>query len=57
MYTPEVIRSTVLYTSSVMNVRIFSILDQKGKFSIPVLDVKSKQLVVKANQTLALNCR
>lgn len=55
--TPEVIRSTVLCTSSVMNVRIFSVLDQKGKFSIPVLDVKSKQLVLKANQTLVLNCR
>lgn len=31
--------------------------DQKGKFSIPVLDVKSRQLVLEANQTLLLNCR
>ncbi|XP_041824241.1 vascular endothelial growth factor receptor 1 isoform X2 [Melanotaenia boesemani] len=31
--------------------------DQKGKFSIPVLDVRSRQLVLEANQTLLLNCR
>lgn len=36
---------------------IFSLLDHKGKFSIPVLDVKSKQLVLNVNQTLVLNCR
>ncbi|KAM9712753.1 vascular endothelial growth factor receptor 1 isoform 1-T1 [Menidia menidia] len=31
--------------------------DQKGKFSVPLLDVKSRQLVIEANQTLLLNCR
>ncbi|KAM4533573.1 vascular endothelial growth factor receptor 1 isoform 2-T2 [Odontesthes bonariensis] len=31
--------------------------EQKGKFSVPLLDVKSRQLVLEANQTLLLNCR
>ncbi|XP_072234303.1 vascular endothelial growth factor receptor 1 isoform X3 [Leuresthes tenuis] len=31
--------------------------DLKGKFSVPLLDVKSRQLVLEANQTLLLNCR
>ncbi|XP_056155061.1 vascular endothelial growth factor receptor 1 isoform X1 [Lampris incognitus] len=30
---------------------------QKGKFSVPSLDVKTRQLVLQANQTLQLNCR
>lgn len=34
-----------------------SVLDQKGRFSIPVLDVKSKQVILNTNQTLVLNCR
>uniref|UniRef100_A0A4W5K9K5 Platelet-derived growth factor receptor-like protein n=1 Tax=Hucho hucho TaxID=62062 RepID=A0A4W5K9K5_9TELE len=29
----------------------------KGKFSVPVLDVKSQQLVLEANQTLTIHCR
>ncbi|XP_070960894.1 vascular endothelial growth factor receptor 1-like isoform X1 [Oncorhynchus clarkii lewisi] len=29
----------------------------KGKFSVPVLDVKSRQLVLEANQTLTIHCR
>lgn len=37
--------------------RSFSILDQKERFAIPVLDVKSKQLILNTNQTLVLNCR
>uniref|UniRef100_M4A5T9 receptor protein-tyrosine kinase n=1 Tax=Xiphophorus maculatus TaxID=8083 RepID=M4A5T9_XIPMA len=31
--------------------------EQKVRFSVPVLDVKSTQLVLEANQTLALRCR
>ncbi|MEQ2218397.1 hypothetical protein XENOCAPTIV_002582, partial [Xenoophorus captivus] len=31
--------------------------EQKGKFSVPLLEVKSQQLVVEANKTLVLNCR
>ncbi|XP_061569530.1 vascular endothelial growth factor receptor 1 [Cololabis saira] len=31
--------------------------DQKGKFSVPLLDIGSRQLVLEANQTLLLNCR
>ncbi|XP_062336383.1 vascular endothelial growth factor receptor 1 isoform X2 [Osmerus eperlanus] len=31
--------------------------EQKGKFSVPALDVKDQQLVLEANQTLTLNCR
>lgn len=31
--------------------------DHKGKFSVPVLDVESRQLVLEANETLLLNCR
>ncbi|KAM9332626.1 vascular endothelial growth factor receptor 1 [Pholidichthys leucotaenia] len=31
--------------------------DQKGKYSIPHLDVTSRQLVLNANHTLLLNCR
>lgn len=42
---------------SVMNMHSFSVLDQKGRFSIPVLDVKSKQLILNTSQTLVLNCR
>lgn len=40
-----------------MNMHSFSILDQKGRLSIPVLDVKSKQLILNTNETLVLNCR
>lgn len=31
--------------------------DQKGKYSVPILDVKSRQLVLDTNQTLLLSCR
>ncbi|KAM9337201.1 vascular endothelial growth factor receptor 1 [Symphorus nematophorus] len=31
--------------------------DQKGKYSVPILDVKTRQLVLDTNQTLQLNCR
>ncbi|MED6257555.1 hypothetical protein ATANTOWER_026702 [Ataeniobius toweri] len=31
--------------------------EQKGRFSVPLLDVKSQQLVLEANKTLVLNCR
>ncbi|XP_069007813.1 vascular endothelial growth factor receptor 1 isoform X3 [Embiotoca jacksoni] len=31
--------------------------DQKGKFSVPLLDVKARQLVLDVNQPLLLNCR
>ncbi|KAM3593029.1 uncharacterized protein V6R79_004741 [Siganus canaliculatus] len=31
--------------------------DQKGKYSVPILDVKSRQLVVDNNQMLQLSCR
>ncbi|XP_047205627.1 vascular endothelial growth factor receptor 1 isoform X2 [Girardinichthys multiradiatus] len=30
--------------------------EQKGRFSVPLLDVKSQQLVLEANKTLMLNC-
>lgn len=31
--------------------------EQKGRYSVPVLDVKSEQLLLSSNQTLLLNCR
>uniref|UniRef100_UPI0037E8ED44 vascular endothelial growth factor receptor 1 isoform X2 n=1 Tax=Semicossyphus pulcher TaxID=241346 RepID=UPI0037E8ED44 len=31
--------------------------EQKGKYSVPILDVKTRQMVLDANQTLQLNCR
>uniref|UniRef100_A0A8D0CQA1 receptor protein-tyrosine kinase n=1 Tax=Sander lucioperca TaxID=283035 RepID=A0A8D0CQA1_SANLU len=31
--------------------------DQKGKYSVPILDVKTRQLVLDTNQTLLLSCR
>ncbi|XP_034562745.1 vascular endothelial growth factor receptor 1 isoform X2 [Notolabrus celidotus] len=31
--------------------------EQKGKYSVPILDVKSRQLVIDINQTLQLSCR
>ncbi|XP_034718603.1 vascular endothelial growth factor receptor 1 isoform X2 [Etheostoma cragini] len=31
--------------------------DQKGKYSVPILDVKTRQLVLNINQTLQLSCR
>lgn len=31
--------------------------DQKGKYNVPILDVKTRQLVLDTNQTLLLNCR
>ncbi|XP_032360311.1 vascular endothelial growth factor receptor 1 [Etheostoma spectabile] len=31
--------------------------DQKGKYSVPLLDVKTRQLVLNINQTLQLGCR
>ncbi|XP_068437356.1 vascular endothelial growth factor receptor 1 isoform X3 [Clinocottus analis] len=31
--------------------------DKKGKYSVPILDVKSRQLVLDTNQTLLLSCR
>ncbi|KAF1373009.1 hypothetical protein PFLUV_G00255900 [Perca fluviatilis] len=31
--------------------------DQKGKYSVPILDVKTRQLVLDTNQTLLLRCR
>ncbi|XP_011487225.1 vascular endothelial growth factor receptor 1 isoform X2 [Oryzias latipes] len=31
--------------------------DQTGKFSVPHLDVRSRQMVLEADQTLLLNCR
>ncbi|XP_063729877.1 vascular endothelial growth factor receptor 1 isoform X2 [Eleginops maclovinus] len=31
--------------------------DQKGKYSVPILDVKARQLVLDTNQTLLLSCR
>ncbi|XP_028289693.1 vascular endothelial growth factor receptor 1 isoform X1 [Gouania willdenowi] len=31
--------------------------DQKGRFSVPILDVKAQQLILSVNQTLLLNCR
>ncbi|XP_008286630.1 vascular endothelial growth factor receptor 1-like isoform X1 [Stegastes partitus] len=31
--------------------------DQKGKFSVPLLDVKTQHLVLNINQTLLLSCR
>lgn len=31
--------------------------DQKGKYSVPILDVKSRELVLDTNQTLQLSCR
>lgn len=31
--------------------------DQKGRFSVPLLDVKTEQQVLDANQMLTLNCR
>ncbi|CAJ1082186.1 vascular endothelial growth factor receptor 1 isoform X2 [Xyrichtys novacula] len=31
--------------------------EQKGKYSVPILDVKTRQLVIDVNQTLQLNCR
>ncbi len=31
--------------------------DQKGKYSVPILDVKTRQLVLDVNQTLQLSCR
>uniref|UniRef100_A0A671TXM8 receptor protein-tyrosine kinase n=1 Tax=Sparus aurata TaxID=8175 RepID=A0A671TXM8_SPAAU len=41
-----------------MKVLIFSVYkDQKGKYSVPILDVKSRELVLDTNQTLQLSCR
>ncbi|XP_006794621.1 vascular endothelial growth factor receptor 1 isoform X1 [Neolamprologus brichardi] len=51
-----------------MNFILFSVLfgfygvlakdkDQKGRFSVPLLDVKTQQQVLDANQMLTLNCR
>uniref|UniRef100_A0A3B4F115 receptor protein-tyrosine kinase n=1 Tax=Pundamilia nyererei TaxID=303518 RepID=A0A3B4F115_9CICH len=51
-----------------MNCILFSVLfgfygvlakdkDQKGRFSVPLLDVKTRQQVLDANQMLTLNCR
>lgn len=40
-----------------MNIHSSSVLDQKGRLSIPVLDVKAKQLILNTNQKLVLNCR
>ncbi|XP_026035318.1 vascular endothelial growth factor receptor 1 isoform X2 [Astatotilapia calliptera] len=51
-----------------MNFILFSLLfgfygvlakdkDQKGRFSVPLLDVKTRQQVLDANQMLTLNCR
>ncbi|CAB1341006.1 unnamed protein product, partial [Coregonus sp. 'balchen'] len=31
--------------------------EPKGKFSVPILDVKSRHLVLEANQTLTIHCR
>uniref|UniRef100_A0A667X8U3 receptor protein-tyrosine kinase n=1 Tax=Myripristis murdjan TaxID=586833 RepID=A0A667X8U3_9TELE len=31
--------------------------ESKGKYSLPLLDVKARQLVLETNQTLLLNCR
>lgn len=31
--------------------------DQKGKYNVPILDVKTKQLILDTNQTLLLSCR
>ncbi|KAM9839361.1 LOW QUALITY PROTEIN: vascular endothelial growth factor receptor 1 [Aulostomus maculatus] len=31
--------------------------EQKGKYSVPILDVETRQLVLDTNQTLLLNCR
>ncbi|XP_035475654.1 vascular endothelial growth factor receptor 1 isoform X2 [Scophthalmus maximus] len=31
--------------------------EQKGKYSVPILDVKTRQLVLDTNQTLLLSCR
>lgn len=31
--------------------------DQKGKYSVPILDVKTPQLILDVNQTLLLSCR
>ncbi|XP_067434475.1 vascular endothelial growth factor receptor 1 isoform X1 [Thunnus thynnus] len=31
--------------------------EPRGKYSVPILDVKTRQLVLDANQTLLLNCR
>ncbi|XP_041817873.1 vascular endothelial growth factor receptor 1 [Chelmon rostratus] len=31
--------------------------DQKGKYSVPILDVKTRHLVLEVNQTLLLSCR
>ncbi|XP_070841803.1 vascular endothelial growth factor receptor 1 isoform X1 [Chaetodon trifascialis] len=31
--------------------------DQKGKYSVPILDVKTRHLVLEANETLLLSCR
>ncbi|XP_041669910.1 vascular endothelial growth factor receptor 1 [Cheilinus undulatus] len=31
--------------------------EQKGKYSVPILDVKTRQLVLDVNKTLHLNCR
>ncbi|KAM6971481.1 vascular endothelial growth factor receptor 1 [Tautogolabrus adspersus] len=31
--------------------------EQKGKYSVPILDVKTRQLILDVNQTLQLSCR
>lgn len=31
--------------------------EPKGKYSVPILNVATRQLVLDANQTLLLNCR
>ncbi|XP_072306905.1 vascular endothelial growth factor receptor 1 isoform X2 [Eucyclogobius newberryi] len=36
---------------------LYSVLAREGRYSAPVLDVKSQQLVLGADQTLLLNCR
>ncbi|XP_055007145.1 vascular endothelial growth factor receptor 1 isoform X2 [Boleophthalmus pectinirostris] len=36
---------------------LYSVLAREGRYSAPVLDVKSQQLVLGSDQTLLLNCR
>uniref|UniRef100_A0A673Y5Q6 Platelet-derived growth factor receptor-like protein n=1 Tax=Salmo trutta TaxID=8032 RepID=A0A673Y5Q6_SALTR len=44
-------------TSSLFSLPGKVVREPKGKFSVPVLDVKSRQLVLEANQTLTIHCR
>lgn len=58
-WSPYFILSTTWHQQCVSHFLLFSFTEkeQKGRYSVPVLDVKSEQLLLSSNQTLLLNCR